>query len=215
LSSDLIVSFVIMLPVLLLSLAAHEMAHAWSADALGDPTARLAERLTINPVRHLDLFGTVMLIATFAFSQGGFFFGWAKPVPIDPRRLAHNRWGQALVAVAGPASNLVLAAVAGGLSWVAAAFSVTVAQAIAIAFYLNMTLAILNLLPIPPLDGWRFVTGLLPTAWRRELAVIEPYETYVFLAFFAIIVLRPGILNAIFAPPIQAVADLLLPAVAR
>jgi Zn-dependent protease len=214
-NSALIISFVLMLPVLLFSLAVHEMAHAWTADRMGDRTARAAGRLTINPLRHLDLFGTVMLVASFAISQGGFFFGWAKPVPIDPSRLDRHRWGQALVSLAGPASNLVLAVVSGALTWAAAAFSDTVAQAISIAFYLNMTLAILNILPIPPLDGWRFVTGLLPVRWRVHLSVIGPYEQYVFLVFLMIIIVRPEIFSAIFAPPIDAAANVLLPPVAR
>jgi Zn-dependent protease len=214
-NSALIISFVLMLPVLLFSLAVHEMAHAWTADRMGDHTARAAGRLTINPIRHLDLFGTVMLVASFAISQGGFFFGWAKPVPIDPSQLDRHRWGQALVSLAGPASNLALAVVSGALTWAAAAFSVTVAQAVSIAFYLNMTLAILNILPIPPLDGWRFVTGLLPARWRIHLSVIGPYEQYVFLVFLLIIIVRPEVFSAIFAPPINAAADILLPPVAR
>jgi Zn-dependent protease len=214
-NGDLILSFVLMLPVLLFSLAVHEMAHAWSADRLGDRTARAAGRLTVNPIKHLDLFGTVILVISFVVSQGGFFFGWAKPVPIDPSQLDRHRWGQALVAVSGPASNLVLAVVAGGLTWAAAAFSDAAAQAVSIAFYLNMTLAILNILPIPPLDGWRFVTGLLPARWRVQLAVIGPYEQYVFLVFLMIIIVRPEIFSAIFAPPIDAAANVLLPPAAR
>jgi Zn-dependent protease len=214
-SSSLVVSFIVMLPVLLLSLAVHEMAHAWSADRLGDRTARAAGRLTVNPLRHLDLFGTIMLLATFAISQGTFFFGWAKPVPVDPWQLDRHRWGQALVGLAGPCSNFVLAALAGSLSWLVAGASASAAQAISIAFYLNMTLAILNILPVPPLDGWRVVTGLLPIGWRGRLSVIAPYEQYVFLVFLLLIVVRPGVLSAIFGPPIDAAANILLPSVAR
>jgi len=214
-SSDLIISFIIMLPVLLFSLAVHEMAHAWSADRLGDHTARSLGRLTVNPIRHLDLFGTIMLVATFAISQGGFFFGWAKPVPIDPYRLDRHRFGQALVAVSGPASNLLLAIVSGLATWVAAYFSDEVAQAMSIAFYLNIILAVLNILPIPPLDGWRFVTGLLPERWRRRLDILGPYEQYVFLLFMVIIIARPGVFEAIFGPPIDAASAILLPPAAR
>lgn len=214
-SRELIVSFVIMLPLLLLSLSVHEMAHAWSADRLGDSTARAAGRLTLNPLAHLDIWGTAMLVVTFAVSQGSFFFGWARPVPIDPRQLASRRWGETLVAVSGPASNLALAALAGALSWALAGVWVAGAQAVAIAFYLNMTLAILNILPIPPLDGWRALTGLLPVRQRATLSRFASYEQYVFFIFLALIVLRPEILGAVFGPPITAAADILLPGVAR
>jgi len=214
-SREVIVSFIIMFPVLLASLSVHEMAHAWSADRLGDPTPGAAGRLTLNPLAHLDLWGTLMLIATFAISQGGFFFGWAKPVPIDPGRLASRRWAETVVAVSGPGSNLCVAALCGAVSWGLASVWPGAAQAVAIAFYLNMVLAILNILPIPPLDGWRALTGLLPPRHRHGLDRIAPYEQFVFLAFLALVILRPEILSAIFGPPISAVADVLLPAVAR
>lgn len=214
-SRELIVSFIVMLPVLLVSLAVHEMAHAWSADRLGDGTAREAGRLTLNPLAHLEIWGTAMLVITFAVSQGSFFFGWARPVPIDPRRLAARRWSETLVAVSGPASNLVVAALAGAVSWALAGVWVAAAQAVAIAFYLNMVLAVLNILPVPPLDGWRAVTGLLPARHRRALSRLAPYEQFVFLVFLALILLRPEILAAVFGPPIGAAADLFLPPIAR
>ena len=214
-SRDLIVAFVVMLPVLLASLSVHEMAHAWSADSLGDGTARAAGRMTLNPFAHLDLWGTLMLVATFIASSGAFFFGWAKPVPIDLGRLGARRWGETLVALSGPAGNVVLAALCGAVSWALSGIWPDGARAVAIAFYLNMVLAILNLLPIPPLDGWRALTGLLPPRHRHGLDRIAPYEQFVFVAFLALVVLRPEILSAVFGPPISAVAAVLLPEVAR
>jgi len=214
-SRELIIAFALMFPVLLASLSVHEMAHAWSADRLGDPTPRAAGRLTLNPFAHLDIWGTLMLVATFAVSQGAFFFGWAKPVPIDPDRLAARRWGETLVAVSGPASNIAVAVLCGAVSWGLSGVWSQGARAVAIAFYLNMVLAILNLLPIPPLDGWRAVTGLLPPRHRHGLDRIAPYEQFVFVAFLALVVLRPEILSAIFGPPISAAAGILLPEVAR
>lgn len=213
-SRDLIVRFVVMLPVLLASLSVHEMAHAWSADRLGDGSPRAAGRLTLNPFAHLDLWGTLMLVATFIASQGAFFFGWARPVPIDPGRLGARRWGETLVAISGPAANAAVAVLCAAVSWGLSAVWPDAARAVAIAFYLNMVLAILNLLPIPPLDGWRALTGILPPGHRHHLDRIAPYEQYVFLAFLALIILRPGILYAVFGPPLSAAA-VLLPEVAR
>ncbi len=213
-SRALIVEFVIILPLLLVSLAVHELAHAWVADASGDPTPRRAGRLTLNPIAHLDLWGTAMLIVTFIASGGGFFFGWARPVPVDPW-LLRGRRAQSLVAAAGPAANLVLAVAAALLCRVVAPWSLLAGETIALAFYLNMTLALLNALPIPPLDGWQVVAGLLPAQGRRLVQRLAPYEQYVFLGFVALIVLAPGVLGAIFGPPILGAADLLLPTQVR
>lgn len=212
-SGETIVRFITILPVLLVSLSLHEMAHAWSADRLGDPTPGAAGRLTLNPLAHLDLVGTLMLVGTFVLSQGAFLFGWARPVPIDPDRLRAHRFGETLVGVSGPAANLGLALVCVGAIWLLAGVWVQAAEAVAIAFYLNMVLAILNILPIPPLDGWRALSGLLPARHRVELDRLAPYEHFVFMGFIVIVFLVPELRWALFGAPISALADLALPTV--
>jgi Zn-dependent protease len=210
LSSQLIKEFLVILPVLLVSLVAHELAHAAVATALGDPTPRATGRMTLNPLAHLELFGTLMLVLTFFVSQGSFFFGWAKPVQIDPRYL-DRRWGsQALVAAAGPFTNLVLAAICGLLVKVFESSSAFAANAFYTAFMLNMVLAVLNILPVPPLDGWRVVTGLLPVDVRVATTDrLAPYESYVFIVLFFVLWRFPAVFQAIFVPPMQWMAGIL------
>lgn len=214
-STQAIVSFAVMLPLLLVSLSVHEMAHAWSADRLGDTTPRAAGRLTLNPLAHLDIWGTVALVVTFVASQGSFFFGWARPVPIDPALLARRRFGETLVALSGPFSNFGLAVLAGAASWALSGIWPAAAAALALPFYLNMILAVLNILPIPPLDGWRALTGLLPARYGATLDRLAPYEQYVFLVFLALVFLRRDLLGAVFGPPLDAAAAVFLPPVAR
>ncbi|GAB5468763.1 MAG: site-2 protease family protein [Rhodospirillales bacterium] len=151
---------------LLLAITLHEAAHAFAANELGDPTAKLLGRMSLNPLRHVDPFGTVVLPLILLISQVGIVFGYAKPVPVDARRLRNPRSGMALVALAGPASNLLQAAIAvvvlrlalqGGLEPESFLRSL-----LTIMVYVNCLLAILNLLPIPPLDGGRILVALLP-----------------------------------------------------
>lgn len=206
---ELVRQFLVILPVLLVSLAAHELAHAASATVLGDPTPRAEGRVTLNPIAHLDVFGTLMLVLTYFVSQGGFFFGWAKPVHIDPRYLARRRGSEAIVAVSGPATNFLLAVVCGALVKVLLPVSVFAAEAFYLAFMLNVVLAVLNILPVPPLDGWRVVTGLLPQGARSLTDRIAPYETYVFILFFVVLWRFPQAFSAIFEPPLEFLSDLL------
>lgn len=173
---------VINVAVLLLSLSVHEAAHAWSADRLGDDTARLLGRVTVNPLSHIDLFGTV-IFPILGLLAGGVIFGWAKPVPVNPRKLANPRLEHALIAGAGPASNIVLAIgfvfaakVMGGLGWaspLSAFYPLWVfCQA---GVLLNIVLAVFNVLPIPPLDGSWILESLLPSPANQVIASVRPY----------------------------------------
>jgi len=165
----------IWLLALIVAISIHEFSHAAIADYLGDPTARLAGRKTLNPLAHLDPIGTLMLLF--------FKFGWGKPVPVDPFNLQNPRRDQALVSLAGPASNLILAFL---LSLVLRfLISSTIASVWLVVFlpiiFLNVVLAIFNLIPIGPLDGFKIVLGVLPEKLAREWAGTEPYGLIILL----------------------------------
>src|SRR3989338_10042971 len=154
-----------MIVVLVFSVVIHEVAHGAVANALGDPTARLQGRLTLNPMAHLDWFGSVLVPLVF-FMTSGFAFGAAKPVPYNPYNLKNQRWGPALVAVAGPFSNFVLAGVFAVLFHAVGVLQtqqgVVLAQIFGIIVFINLLLAVFNLVPIPPLDGSRVFYAFMP-----------------------------------------------------
>lgn len=156
--------------VLILSVIAHEVAHGYAANALGDPTARLAGRLTLNPLPHIDLMGSIVVPALLAFSNSPIFFGWAKPVPYNPYNLRNQRWGETLVAVAGSATNISLAIVFGllvrfGSAPLATGGAPLDATALSLAAniaFINLFLGLFNLIPFPPLDGFTALRSALP-----------------------------------------------------
>lgn len=201
----------LMLAVLIASLTFHEAAHAWAANRLGDPTARQLGRLSLNPLVHIDPIGTVVF-PLVASVTGVPLIGWAKPVPVDMRNLAVPRRDFALVAAAGPASNLVLAVVAAA-GFVAIRTAVgeasetvfSVLLAVWQAITLNIMLAIFNLLPVPPLDGGNILLGVLPASLAGVVERIRPYG---FLVLYGL--MFSGLLSRIFAPVQMAVASLLL-----
>ena len=150
-------SLIIWAIALLIAITIHEFSHALAADKLGDPTASLAGRISLNPLKHLDPIGTLMLLF--------FRFGWGKPVPFDPFNLRHPKRDSALISLAGPASNLILATLLALLI----RFLPSVLSVLAIPLIImNINLAVFNLLPIPPLDGAKILYGFLPRSWADE-----------------------------------------------
>jgi Zn-dependent protease len=171
-------------PGALIAIVLHEVAHGWAANALGDPTAKHLGRLSVNPARHIDPFGTVVLpLLLFGFQmltigRVEFLFGWAKPVPVDMRHFRHPRQDMALVAAAGPGMNLVLAVLFALLLVVLFRLGDPTAGYLAetarFALVINVLLMLFNLIPVPPLDGGRILVGVLPLEAARAVARLEP-----------------------------------------
>lgn len=202
-SGGLLVEFVTVLPLLLVSLVAHELAHGWAALLLGDETARSQGRLSWNPLRQLDPWGTVVLVVTFLGSGGSFFFGWARPVPISPWRFKDPQRGMALVGLSGPAANVALALASAAGVWLTYRSIPFLADVLALSFALNVILAVLNLVPIPPLDGSRVVGGVLPrSAWEGWMS-LDRFGNTVFLVFVVVLVALPEV----FQKTLGAVLD--------
>ena len=175
--------------ILILSVVVHEVAHGWSAYFLGDPTAKLAGRLTLNPLYHLDPIGSVV-VPLLMYSMGGFIFGWAKPVPYNPYNLQAGRAGPAIVALAGPVANLFLVAcfsiiIRLTIGVVPVAF-ITLSMTVVIV---NLSLALFNLIPVPPLDGSKVLFALIPYRYRHIEEILTRYQ--LFFAIFAITVIAP------------------------
>ncbi|MEE9158527.1 MAG: site-2 protease family protein [Gammaproteobacteria bacterium] len=174
-------------PPVLFAITFHELAHGWMARRLGDPTAEMLGRLTLNPIKHMDPIGTV-LVPTVLLLAGGFIFGWAKPVPVTWENLKNPKRDMALVAMAGPAANLLMiifwaalvklaVILAGPLDWVAQPLAYMGQAGVVI----NSILMILNLLPLPPLDGSRVLSAMLPGPMAWQLSRIEPYGLIILL----------------------------------
>lgn len=205
-------SLEVVLPVFILlvaSLSFHEAAHAWAASRLGDPTARLLGRLTLNPLAHIDWVGTV-LFPLVAMISGLPLIGWAKPVPVDPRYLRAPRRDFALVALAGPVSNIVLAAGAavllqlqGGLVPDTGVTPLT--QVLYMAVFINVLLAAFNMLPVPPLDGGNVLAGVVPEPVAQLIDRVRPFGIFILYG----LVLTGG-LTAIVEPIRRFLGNVLL-----
>jgi Zn-dependent protease len=194
--------------IILVSLTIHEAAHAWTADKLGDPTARMLGRVSLNPAVHIDPIGTLLLPLISAVT-GAPLIGWAKPVPVDMRNLQHPRRDFMIVAAAGPISNLLQAlAVALVLRVLDAsgAGPAQLHQTLGLAIYVNLMLAFFNLIPVPPLDGGNVALGLLPP---RLAAQYEQVRQFGFIILYAL--LLSGVASALIGPPTLFFLRILLP----
>jgi Zn-dependent protease len=175
--------------VIMMSAVIHEVMHGYAADKLGDPTARYAGRLTLNPIPHLDLFGSILLPLTLALSGSPIFFGWAKPVPYNPYNLVKApKWGEAIVAFAGPLSNFSIALLA-AIVIRTGFLSPDVNSVVFIVVVVNVMLGFFNLIPIPPLDGSKILSAILPLGLRMQYdAIRTQLEHNPFLGFGIVIV---------------------------
>jgi Zn-dependent protease len=191
------------MPVLL-AITVHETAHGWVARRFGDKTAAMLGRLTLNPIKHIDPVGTILVPALMLLLPGGFVFGWAKPVPVDWRNFKHPKRDMAWVAVAGPVSNLLMALLWALAARAALGMSADNWIALPLLFmgvagiFINTILMVLNLLPLPPLDGGRVVTGLLPAPYAYQFARIEPYGFFILVAL-----LVTGVLSIVMWPVVK------------
>lgn len=192
------------LPVLF-AISLHEVAHGWVASWFGDQTARLSGRLSLNPVKHIDPIGTIFMpLVTLVL--GNFIFGWAKPVPIDARNMKHPRRDMAIVALAGPLSNLIMAllwAFFAKLGWYMVTlenewFGLPIIYMGNAGIMINVVLCILNLIPLPPLDGGTILLNVLPKRMAYHASQIEPYSFLIL-----ILMMFSGVLYFIMMPPIS------------
>jgi len=208
--TDFLTELIILAPPLLFALTLHEFAHGFIADRLGDPTARLAGRLTLNPLSHLDPLGTI----AFFFIK----FGWAKPVPVNAGYFRNPKQDMLWVALAGPVTNFglaIISAILTKIAWLIAsllpysrvmeAILLPLSAMLVASVWINLVLAIFNILPIPPLDGGRILAGLLPDR------LAEPYRQVERYGFIIILILAfSGLLSKVILPIIRSVNDLLL-----
>lgn len=191
---------------LVFAITVHEAAHGWVANKLGDPTAKNLGRITLNPIKHIDLFGTI-IIPGILIMLGGIVFGYAKPVPVDWRNLRNIRRDMALVALAGPATNLIMALLWAGVAKLgvvlytdSASYAGFVLYAMGgIGIFINIILMVLNILPIPPLDGSRVVMSFLKGKAAHYYARIEPYGFFILVGLLIL-----GVLSHVLAPMVGA-----------
>lgn len=168
---------IITLVILILSIVLHEVAHGYAANWLGDPTARLAGRLSANPLLHIDPIGSVLVPGVLYLTGASFLFGWAKPVPYNPYNLNNQKWGEAIVAAAGPLTNLLLALIFALVIRFASVLSLSQSftEMASYIVYINVLLAIFNAIPFPPLDGSKIIEPFLPLGLALKYRAVKNY----------------------------------------
>ena len=210
--SETLILAAILIPCLIVAIVFHEVAHGWTALALGDPTAKEQRRLSLNPIRHVDPIGTIVVPGALAL-LGGPIFGWAKPVPVIKQRLDNPRYGMMAVAAAGPGTNLVLAGI-GAVALGLVATTLTLPPSGAAEWILtglnyfiviNIFLALFNLLPIPPFDGSHILEGLLPRSLAVHFGKLQQVGMLLLIALIAITWAFPdsGIIENVVLPPVE------------
>jgi Zn-dependent protease len=216
-AEDAIAAFIVIGVLLLVAFPIHEFAHAYAAWRLGDGTARLFGRLTLNPAAHFDPAGGLILVLSIILSGGNFGFGWAKPTPVNPANLRGGRRGDAYVALAGPLSNLILAGVAALIFRLIASTDVVLPELlfnVLITFFsINLALMIFNLIPIPPLDGSHVLFAILDprTSWQAQ-AFLARYGTLILFGAILLPIIPPGrtVIEVIFEVIGRPLAQVLL-----
>lgn len=191
--------FAIIIGVLLMSIIIHEVSHGYAAYRLGDPTAKEAGRLTLNPLAHIDPIGSIVVPLVFYFA-GGLIFGWAKPVPIELKNFKNPKKDFGIVGAAGPLSNMLLAVFFGFILRLGSGanfLSPLVAQALIIIVVINILLTVFNLIPIPPLDGSRILYALLPVRWYQKIIILERYPVFMIMIVFALIFHFQGLIKLV------------------
>jgi len=184
------ISIIFSVAILILSVVIHEVAHGYAALFLGDVTAKYEGRLTMNPIKHLDPFGSVIFPLILAMINPSLVFGWAKPVPYNPYNLRNKRWGELIVAIAGPISNILLAVLVGLVVRFSVSFNAPAAfyEIAILVVQVNLYLAVFNMMPIPPLDGSKVLFGLFPqlaNSWRNALERYGLLLIFLFIFFFS------------------------------
>lgn len=211
--SDTIMLALILVPSLIIAIVFHEVAHGWVANALGDPTAREQRRLSLNPLRHVDPVGTLVVPGLLALAKGP-IFGWAKPVPVVKDRLRNPRWGMVAVAAAGPGTNFILglvgAVLLGGVLKVltsgnGSVWMMGLANGLEYFIIINIFIALFNLLPIPPFDGSHIVEGILPEKAARQYERLRPVGMVFFFGLVALTWFAPqlGVIENFILPPVE------------
>lgn len=200
---ELLIKIALFAPPVLLAITLHEVAHGWAARSLGDSTAASLGRLSLNPIKHIDPVGTLLVPAILFLLPGNFLFGWAKPVPVDMRQLHDPKRDMALVAAAGPASNFVMAllwalVIKFGYGFESGSIGGILVAMGSVGIIINLLLMVLNLIPVPPLDGGRVLAGVLPDRWSYALARIEPYGLFIIFGLLAF-----GFLGQVISGPLQ------------
>lgn len=203
---------IVLVPALVIAIVFHEVAHGLVARMLGDPTAQEQRRLSLNPLRHVDPVGTILVPGMLALAKGP-VFGWAKPVPVNKWRLRNPRFGMVAVAAAGPATNLVLALVGAillGFAYDPAQFATAegpglLVQGLLAFLTINIFLAFFNLLPIPPFDGSHIVEGLMPPAWAEKYEKLRPFGMVLFFGLVALTWFAPqwDVIGRTVGPPVE------------
>jgi Zn-dependent protease len=191
--------------ILIFSIILHEVAHGYAAQALGDPTAKLAGRLTLNPASHIDPIGSILIPAMLVLTQAGVLFGWAKPVPYNPYNLKNQRWGEAIVGVAGVATNLAIAVLFALITRVAVAQGMTEFASLAsLVVLVNLSLGLFNLIPIPPIDGFTVLRSILP--YKASMVLVRLEERMRAGGIFTLIIVLI-VLTQFFSAPFYALVE--------